>query len=471
MKNSAVNSQKITNQKGMSEMENKNTKVNTNANKTEIAKRKAAPLRNERILAENFTVSNDTRISQLNNNDMIVGPSGAGKTTGYVIPNILQFNSSMVVADTKGNLHRTLSPALKRNGYAIRVIDFVHPENSSAYNPLDYIHRDPETGRFREQDIITVTNALVQDNSVDVFWSDSAKNVVSCLIGYVLEAFPRDKQNLYSVLRLYNLMANQINMRITGEAPNVPFLEEWALKYPDSFAVQKYRMFKYVFTSDRTWSSITQFVTNALSPFQFEEARTLFAAPPNFRFEDLGRRRTIVFLNVSDCDRAFDGLINLFYTQALQALINEADKNPDSRLKVPVRLILDDFATNAVIPDFDKTISVIRSREISVSVILQSLSQLESMYGKACRTIINNCDHILYLGGVDLDTAEYIAHRVSKPSDVIMNMPIDKVWVLERGQRGMLMDRIKPSSVMERIHDREDIPEKQEERSSDISKE
>ena len=401
-----------------------------------------------RLLAENLSVSNDTVQTGLNNNDLIIGPSGSGKTGGYVIPNILQFNSSMVVADTKGNLCKKLSPVLRKNGYKVRTIDFVKPERSSAYNPLDYIERDEKTGRYREQDVITITDSLVTDCSDDPFWSEAAKIVINCLIGFVLEAFPREEQSLYTVSKVYNILAAQIaGRRSEDEGITARFMEEWGLKYPDSFSVQKYKMFKGVLGSGRTWNCITQFVTNSLAPFEFKEAQALFARPTDFRIEELGRKKTVVFLNVSDSDRAFDKLVNLFYTQALQALMSEADKNSDSKLKVPVRIILDDFATNAFIPYFDKTISVIRSREISVSIILQSLSQLEAMYGKASTTILNNCDHVLYLGGVDLDTTTYIAHRVSKSVNTIMEMPIDKVWVLERGKRGMLLDRIKPYSI------------------------
>lgn len=402
---------------------------------------------NERLLAENYSVSNDTRLTGLNNNDLIIGPSGAGKTGGYVIPNILRFDTSMIVADTKGNLCRKLSPALRQNGYKVYTVDFVNPERSCSYNPLDYIRRNKQTGKIREQDIITVSNALVVDNTKDPFWSDAAKIAMNCMIAFVLEAFPRSEHNLYSVSRVYKTLSSQLAGSFNGGEPCVQFLEEWGLKHPDSFAFQKYAMFKGVLISEKTWGSITQFITNALSPFEFEEAKAMFAKPAEFRIEELGRSKTVVFLNVSDSDRAFDGLVNLFYTQALKALITEADNNRDSRLKVPVRIILDDFATNAFIPDFDKTISVIRSREISVSIILQSLSQLDAMYGTSAKTILNNCDHILYLGGVDLDTTRYIAQRVSKSLDTIMSMPINKVWVLERGKHGMLLDRIKPYSV------------------------
>lgn len=399
----------------------------------------------KRILARDFTVSNDTFATQLNNNDLIIGPSGAGKTSGYVKPNICQYDTSMIVADTKCSLSNELRDDLIKNGYKIYTVDFVNPENSSAYNPLDYIRKNPVTGKYREQDILTISNALVKTDVKDPFWSDSARIVITCLISFVLEAFPDDDPNLNKVVCMYNVLVSQRAKHKENEPWEIPFLEDWALLHPDSFAIQKYHMFKSVLGVNTTWSCITQFVTNALSPFEFEEAKALFAQPTDFKLGDLGKEKIVVFLNVSDSDRTFDDLVNLFYTQALQALISEADKQPHNRLRVPVRLILDDFAANACIPDFDKTIAVIRSRAVSVSIILQSLTQLNSMYSHpTAMTIINNCDHVIYLGGSDRETAEYVAYRVDKSVQTVLSTPLDKVWIMERGRKGVLRDRYNP---------------------------
>ena len=144
--------------------------------------------------------------------------------------------------------------------------------------------------------------------------------------------------------------------------------------------------------------------------------------------------KTALFLSVSDSDRSQDALINLFYTQALQYLMAAADSRPDSRLPIPVRFILDDFSTNTVIPDFDKIISVIRSREIYVSLIIQSLSQLDSLYDHAkAQTIINNCDHCLYLGGTDIQTAEYFAKKFNCQVSTVLNLPLNGLFIFERG--------------------------------------
>ena len=159
----------------------------------------------------------------------------------------------------------------------------------------------------------------------------------------------------------------------------------------------------------------------------------------------MGKQKAVLFINVSDTDRTFDRIINAFYSQALDMLCKMADANPDSRLKVPVRIIMDDFAANTCIPHFDKTISVIRSRDISVSIILQSLTQLESMYTYAeAATIINNCDHMLYLGGQDLRTVEYIGTRANKTPESILSMQLDKAYLFTRGQQAKLVEKVNP---------------------------
>lgn len=402
---------------------------------------------NSRPLTSVHSASNDSRLTGLNNNDLIIGPSGSGKTGGYVIPNILQAQGSIVVADTKSNLSRTLGPTLRAKGYDVYVVDFVHPEKSSPYNPLDYIATDELTGEPKEQDIMSIARILVPIlDKHEPFWEMAARTVVACLVSFVKEAFPPEEQNLASVTALYKLLVNQYAQKSSSDLC-IPFLEEWAVVKPDSFTTKKYFMFKSVLAADRTWSCISQFVSTSIDVFDFREASRMFASKPDFRIEELGHRKCAVFLNISDTDRTLDTLVNLFYTQALQSLCREADRCPGSRLKVPVRIMLDDFATNAYIPDFDKVISVIRSREIAVSVILQSLTQLETLYEHpAAMTILNNCDHILYLGGNDLETARYISTYADKPLSKVLCMELNKACLITRGQKAEIADKIQPYS-------------------------
>lgn len=249
------------------------------------------------------------------------------------------------------------------------------------------------------------------------------------------------------VLRI-NCPIHIINCGIKRKNGELSFLQ-WADKHPNTFAAKKFYESRASSAADKMWSSIIEFANRALEPFDFEEARTIFGNPEGFDIRDLGRKKTVLFLNVSDTDRAFDQLVNVFYTQALQLLCSEADKNPDGRLKVPVRIMMDDFAASARIPDFDKIISVIRSREISVSIILQSLTQLQSMYKYSeAATITNNCDHLLYLGSQDIDTANFIACRVCRTPETVMCMPRDKAVLITSGERARFVDKVKPYSTI-----------------------
>lgn len=395
-----------------------------------------------RVLADNKKVSNNTRETGLNNNDLIIGPSGAGKTGGYVIPNMLEANESLIVADTKRNLYQKLGPVMRTKGYKTYTVDFVDPESSCSYNPFDYIRRSKD-GTPNEMDIASIANAIVPVTcQKDPFWEVSAQNILQCLIAFTIDTFSAEEQNLCTVAELFKIMMCQ---GVNGDG--VQFLDEYAISNPTSFAARKYKMFKSVVGAERTWNCISQFLSNGVAMFDLDGAKQLFSGKDKINIPDISHEKSVIFLNISDSDRAFDKLVNLFYTQAFQSLMLEADRSPSSSLDIPVRIILDDFATNVHIPDFDKIISVIRSRNISASIILQSLSQLNSLYssGQAC-TIVNNCDHILYLGGTDLDTIGYISARTNKACESIMSMPLDKVYLLERGKAGELMNKIKPYS-------------------------
>ncbi len=405
-------------------------------------------MKNVRILGNNITVDNNSHNTLLNNNDLIIGSSGAGKTTGYVTPNIINSEESFICADTKCSLYEKLGKGLKKKGYKVFLVDFVDPERSCVYNPLDYIQYNKKTGEYRQQDIISIANTLVPDNLDDEkFWVNSARTVVECLISYVLEAFVPEEHNLATVLEVYKVFSNYNASEIAQKG--IPFLEEWAMAHPDSPAASAYHLFKGNACAEKMWSSINGFAALAFKAFDFKEARGMFNGKTSFRFEDLGRRKCAVFLNISDTDRSLDKLVNIFYTQALQTLCKAADNDPTRALKIPARIYLDDFAANVVIPDFDKTISIIRSRNISVSVILQSMSQLNAMYGAdRALTIVNNCDHIIYLGANDLNTANFIADRANKTPETIMCMPASKEYVLVRGQKAILADKVTPQSEL-----------------------
>ena len=394
----------------------------------------------KRILADGISISNDTKETGLNNNDLIIGSSGSGKTGGYVIPNLRNITGSLVVSDTKGQLERLFRDELIAKGWQVKTLDLVDPLRSCGYNPLDGI-RKFDNGKYREQDILTLANTIMPPlDDREPFWQKAAAGYIAFLIAYCLEAVNDDEHNMHSVCRLHQAFIS----------PNgrIPFLK-WAEENPDSFAARKLCQVTSLTVAERTWSSVAEFANIALEPFDFEEAKAVFAGSDPIDISDLGREKTVLFLNVSDTNRAFDILVNIFYTQALQLLCSQADANPDGRLNVPVRIIMDDFGASARIPDFDKIISVIRSRDISVSIILQSMTQLESMYSHAeALTIINNCDHILYLGSQDIGTAEYIGYRAYKTPEAVMCMPRTSAILMTSGEKAVTVSRIKPYSML-----------------------
>lgn len=386
-----------------------------------------------RILAQGRTVCNDTWQTELNNNDLVIGPSGSGKTRGYVKPNIIQCNESMIITDTKGALYSEIGGVLEQEGYKVINLNLADCDKSPyGYNPLAYIRCD-SSGKYSEQDILTLAACIVPIETVrEPYWENMARIYLESAISYMFEALPAKEHTFSSVLRLTGEMGEKGKYK--------KLMDELSVIDSESFALSRYRMFKSVSENVSTTSAcIHSFLASKLAPLSFDGAKKLFNNRKKINIKELGRRKTAVFLTVSDTDDSMYRLANIFYTQALHTLCSLADKNPEHRLKIPVRFYLDDFASNAVIPDFDRIISVIRSREISVSIILQSISQLESIYGRAkAMTIINNCDNLLCLGsGRDLETARYISYQVNKPVSAILNTPLNNAWLLTRGSKAV----------------------------------
>ena len=394
----------------------------------------------ERILAKNVKISNDTTITGLNNNDLIIGSSGCGKTGGYVIPNIQNIDGSLVVSDTKGQLERRFKDELIKKGYYVYSIDLVNMDKSWGYNPMDYISVDDD-GFYCEKDIISLSYLLApMISEKDPYWCLAAASYIAFLISYCLEAEPVENHNLMYV--------GELHRKFGQPNGDLPFLN-WVNSHKDSFAAKKYYEINSVRDSEKTFASILGFVNQYLEPFTFREARYIFDNNNKFDIRLLGKRKTVLFINTSDTDRTFDTIANIFYSQTLRLLCKDADSNIDGRLKVPVRLIMDDFASSARIPDFDKIISVIRSRDISVSLIIQSLSQIESMYGKKdCLTIINNCDHIIYMGSQDVDSACFVGSRALKTPETILTMPRDTLCLLTSGEKARFINKIVPYSTL-----------------------
>lgn len=385
--------------------------------------------KDEVILAQDQYYSMDCKQTQINNNVLVVGTAGSGKTRSIVSPNILQASGSYVISDPKGMLCKRYGRYLQDRGYQVKVVDFIHPETSAGYNFFHYIRST--------KDIIKISHMLMACNTSDryygkdPFWEESAEILLSALIGYLWEGRPKKEQTLHNVFKL--VASCQVN---EDNACNKTVLDrlfdEVERRSPNSFALAQYEKFRI--GAGRTLRSVLISLNSRLGKYDFKEMQKM-TARDEIDITSLGQRKTALFVIVSDKDRSMDGYANLFFTQAMDELCRYADDRClNGELKVPVRFILDDFATNCVIADFPRMIASIRSRGISTMLMVQTESQLEECYGHDGRTIIGNSDTYIYMGGNDLETARAVAARCDLPLKKILYMPVGTNWIFRRGQ-------------------------------------
>lgn len=380
------------------------------------------------ILAEEVTLSNDTWSTGLNCNQLVLGPSGSGKTRNFLKPNLLQANASFLVLDTKGLLYREVGPALKRADYEVVNVDFAEVGGTIGYDPLDHVRRNQVTDAPSQRDIISVATALcpVEDQS-QPFWEHAAANYLASYIAYVLEVFKEGDRSFDHVVEVFEQSADDTSMKRLFEQ-----LEE---ENPRSFALALYRRARKTMGADKMHSSIMGIIAEKMMALGFEEATALFRNPKRIDFASMGHRRVALFATVSDTDLSLMPLTSLFVTQAIQGLIREADKCPGGMLPVPVRLFLDDFS-NLRVPDFDKIISVTRSREVWCTVLCQSIAQLQRLYTpEGAETIMGNCDAQLVLAFQDNTTTDAYARRAGKTPDSLLATPLDESWLFLRGEK------------------------------------
>ena len=396
----------------------------------------------KRILVKGHEISNDQFETGLNNHDLVIGASCAGKTGCYVASNLLVASNSMVVVDTKGTLFGRYSDYLKKKGFKVRKMDFIHPESSESYNILGFVRKSRYGAGYNQKDLKTIANMLIPDGmDEEKIWPEGARLLLISIMAYVLEMLVPEDHNMRSVVKIYQRMAPEFS----NKANEVSFFEDLRAENPESFAVSMYDMFRANAGADKMMASFSMFVGNALEPFVYDDLSDLFCGKEQIRFEDLGREKTILFVNVSDVDRSMDNVVGIFYQQMINALVDEADSHPDGRLKVPVRIIMDDFASNFVIPDFDKLITVLRSRQIYVSILLQDYNQLETMYlPSQAKTIFNNCDCKIFIGSQGRDTALFVADMVGCVPETIMRLKGDQAMLVVKGRELVVAENIHP---------------------------
>ena len=333
-----------------------------------------------------------------NINTLIVGGSGSGKSAAYSKPNAYQMLGSYVFTDPKGELYDDTAGYLKAHGYDIKVLNLVNPVNSDGYNPLMHV--------ASELDVDVIANTVVKGQSSesksDPYWDDMAEMLLKALIYYLIATRPEEEQNLASCSELVRAAnANGGSNLLTELINQLPY-DHPARMYYKSIEI----------APEKTYGSILSSLQSKLGKFDSKDIAEV-TSTDTINFEDIGKKKTAVYVISSDTHTAYDFLLTIFFSQMIQQLYNYADLN-GGRLQMPVFFILDEFANIGRIPDFDKKISTSRSRGIQFSVILQNLDQLEAVYEKSYETIMGNCDTHVFLGSNSYKTVEYFSKALGE---------------------------------------------------------
>ena len=352
-----------------------------------------------------------------NKNVIVIGGSGSGKTRFYVKPNLMQMTDhvSYVVTDPKGTIIVECGKMLVNGGYRIKVLNTINFKKSMHYNPFHYIRS--------EKDILKLVNTIIAntkgegEKSTEDFWVKAERLLYSALIGYIWYEAPEEEQNFSTLLEFINASETREDDEEFKNAVDELF-EELEADNPEHFAVRQYR--KYKLAAGKTAKSILISCGARLAPFDIQELREIMSYD-EMELDMIGDQKTAMFVIISDTDDTFNFVVAIMYTQLFNLLCDKADDEHGGRLPYHVRLLLDEFSNIGQIPKFDKLIATIRSREISASIILQSQSQLKTIYKDAAETITGNCDTVLFLGGKESSTLKEISETLGKETIDLYN--------------------------------------------------
>ena len=360
------------------------------------------------ILTQRVRLGMDGYITQRNMNVLVVGGSGSGKTRFFCKPNIYSANCSYLITDPKGELLRAAGALLAAQGYEVRVFNLIDPSQSDGYNPFSYIHS--------EKDVLTLIDNLIKNttprnaSSNDPFWERGEIALDSALMLYLVSEAPSEEQNFETLI----YMMNFADVKEEDEQYRSPLdmlfraLEE---EQPNHVAVKQYAIFKQA--AGKTAKSILISCGARLAPFDIQEVRDI-TAYDELQLDTLGDRKTALFLIMSDTDSTFNFLISMIYTQLFNLLCEKADDVYGGRLPVHVRCLIDEAANIGQIPNLEKLVATIRSREISACLVLQAQSQLKAIYKDNCDTIIGNMDSRIFLGGSEPTTLKELNQALGK---------------------------------------------------------
>ncbi len=365
------------------------------------------PRENNKIMSQSLSIGYNAKAHRRNFNTMVVGGSGAGKTRFYAKPNLMQANTSFVCLDPKGELLRDTGGLLKAKGYKIRVLDLINMERSDCYNPFRYIESDNDVQRLVTNLFKSTTPKGSQSN--DPFWDTAASMLLLSLIFYLHYEAPPEEQNFAMVMELLRNADIDEENEMAGSVLDDLFAK-LATDKPGHIANKYYASYRS--GTSKTLKSIQITLAARLEKFNLEHLAAL-TATDELDLQSLGEEKVALFALIPDNDTSFNFLVSILYTQLFQQLFYVADHNGGA-LKQHVHFLMDEFANVSLPDDFDKILSVMRSRGISVSIILQNLAQLKALFEKQWESIVGNCDEFVYLGGNEQSTHKYVSELLGK---------------------------------------------------------
>ena len=362
---------------------------------------------NNKLLTQNVRIGLDGKKHGRNLNVLVIGGSGAGKTRFYCKPNLMQANTSFVVLDPKGEQLRDTGHLLKTQGYEIRVLDLINMDRSHCYNPFVYLRNDNDVQRLVTNLFKATTPKGSQTN--DPFWDTAAQMLLLALMFYLLYEAPYEEQNFAMVMEM--IRAGEVD-----EVNNLPSALDNLfndLRKTDPYHISLKYYDAYHTGAAKTIQSIQITLASRLEKFNLESLAKL-TITDEMDLEQLGEKKYAIFALIPDNDTSFNFLVSMLYTQLFQQLFEVADKKYGGSLPVHVHFLMDEFANVSLPDDFDKILSVMRSRGVSVSIILQNLAQLKALFEKQWESIVGNCDEFVYLGGNEQATHKYVSELLGK---------------------------------------------------------
>ncbi len=363
---------------------------------------------NNIILTSHVRMGLDGRKHRRNLNVLVIGGSGAGKTRFYAKPNLMQCNCSYIIADPKGEIARAAAPLLEKKGYEVAVLDLVNMARSDGYNPFCYLRSDTDALKLVTNLIRNTTPKGASQN--DPFWEKAETALLTAFILYLLHEAPKEEQNFSTVMYMIeNAAASEEDENY--ESPVDELFRQLEMKDENHIALKQYRVFKQA--AGKTAKSILISAAVRLAAFNLPELAYITDSD-DMDLGSLGERKRAIFAVIPDNDASFNFLVGMLYSQAFQELYYRADHIHNGRLPVHVHVIMDEFANVALPEDFERILATMRSREISVSIIIQNMAQLKALFKDSWENLTGNCDSLLYLGGNEQGTHKYISEMLGK---------------------------------------------------------